>query len=247
MTSPGPVPRILAIDTATEACSAALGVEGRVHLRFENIGRGHTQRILPMVDEVLREAGVGVADCDAFACGVGPGSFTGVRIAVGIVKGLAVATGKPVVGVSSLAMLAQAAFDRGETRPYIAAIDARMGEVYWAGFERDDQGLLQLMAAPRVCPPQEAPLPPGEVAGGGTGFAAAGGLLRTRYGASLRHCDDAALPSADSALRLAAAALRSGQGVGDAESLEPLYLRNKVALTSAEQAALRIARAKPAR
>jgi len=229
---------ILAIDTATEACSVALSRNGRVHARFEVVGRGHTQLLLPMLDAVLAEAGIRPAEVDLFACGVGPGSFAGVRIGVGIVKGLALALDRPVVAVSSLALIAQQAFDRGADGPLAVSIDARMGEVYFATFERGEDDLALETQTPIVCDPRQVPLPAGPVRGAGSGYAAAEGALATRFGEYLSSVDVNALPDAAAALRVAEAALRNGTAQS-ADALEPLYVRNQVALTMVEQALLR--------
>lgn len=226
---------ILAIDTATEACSVALSRNGQVHARFEVVGRAHTRVLLPMLDEVLAEADVSPAQIDLFACGVGPGSFAGVRIGVGIVKGLALALERPVVAVSSLALIAQQAFDRGARGPLAVSIDARMGEVYFATFGRGDDGLALQTQAPLVCDPRQVPLPGGPVQGAGSGYAAAGGMLVIRFGEHLSSVDVNALPDAAAALRLAEAAMRNGTAQS-ADALEPLYVRNQVALTMVEQA-----------
>lgn len=123
--------RILAIDTATEACSVALWNNGEKHALFEICPREHTQRILPMVQQVLAESGVTLNQLDALAFGRGPGSFTGVRIGIGIAQGLAMGAELPMIGVSTLATMAQGAFRVTGATQVLAAIDARMGEVYW--------------------------------------------------------------------------------------------------------------------
>ncbi|WP_115175333.1 tRNA (adenosine(37)-N6)-threonylcarbamoyltransferase complex dimerization subunit type 1 TsaB, partial [Yersinia ruckeri] len=122
--------RILAIDTATEACSVALWNDGAILAHFELCAREHTQRILPLV-QLLTESGLALSQLDALAFGRGPGSFTGVRIGIGIGQGLALGANLPMIGISTLQTMAQGAFRQiGATR-VLAAIDARMGEVYW--------------------------------------------------------------------------------------------------------------------
>ena len=133
--------RILAIDTATEACSAALWNTGEICAHFELCPREHTQRILPVVQDILSQSGVTLAELDALAFGRGPGSFTGVRIGIGIAQGLALGAELPMIGVSTLATMAQGAFRKSGATRVLAAIDARMGEVYWAEYVRDDQGI----------------------------------------------------------------------------------------------------------
>ena len=133
--------RILAIDTATEACSAALWNDGTLSAHFEICPREHTQRILPLVQDVLNESGTLLTELDALAFGRGPGSFTGVRIGIGIAQGLALGAGLPMIGVSTLATMAQGAWRKNGATRVLAAIDARMGEVYWAEYQRDEQGV----------------------------------------------------------------------------------------------------------
>ncbi len=133
--------RIMAIDTATEACSVALWDNGKTSALFELCPREHTQRILPMVSEILTESGVALSAMDALAFGRGPGSFTGVRIGIGIAQGLALGAELPMVGVSTLMTMAQGAWRVSGATRVLAAIDARMGEVYWAEYQRDEQGV----------------------------------------------------------------------------------------------------------
>ncbi|MFA0231771.1 tRNA (adenosine(37)-N6)-threonylcarbamoyltransferase complex dimerization subunit type 1 TsaB, partial [Vibrio sp. 10N.261.45.A7] len=126
--------KILAVDTATENCSVALVIGDQVFARSEEAPRDHTKKILPMVDEVLKEANVALTDLDAIAFGQGPGSFTGVRIGIGIAQGLAFGADLPMIGVSTLAAMAQGSYRKfGETH-VATAIDARMSEVYWARY-----------------------------------------------------------------------------------------------------------------
>jgi tRNA threonylcarbamoyladenosine biosynthesis protein TsaB len=154
--------KILALDTATEACSAALLIDGRLaaarEMEFE---RGHAEHILPMIDAVLAEGGVPLAAVDAVAFGRGPGGFTGVRLAASVTQGLAFAADRPVVPISDLAAVAQRAFDAepGIDR-VVVCNDARMQEVYWGCFERDGQGLAALVGAEHVSPPQMVELWP---------------------------------------------------------------------------------------
>lgn len=120
--------RILAIDTATEACSVAVWNQGEIHALFELCPREHTQRILPMVQQVLAESGLALNQLDALAFGRGPGSFTGVRIGIGIAQGLALGADLPMIGVSTLQTMAQGARRVSGAARVLAAIDARMGK-----------------------------------------------------------------------------------------------------------------------
>ena len=127
--------KLLALDTATEACSAALLQDDRLIERYELLGRGHAERLLPMVDELLKEAGISLSALDAIAFGRGPGGFTGLRIAAGTVQGLAAGARLPVLPVSDLAAVALAGSQRSGSRRILVCTDARMGQVYWAAFD----------------------------------------------------------------------------------------------------------------
>ena len=148
--------RILAIDTATEACSVALWNDGKLCAHFEECPREHTQRILPLVKMILTEGNTSLNNLDALAYGRGPGSFTGVRIGIGIAQGLALGAELPMIGVSTLATMAEGAWrNTGATR-VLAAIDARMGEVYWAEYTRDEQGVWHGEESEAVLTPEAA-------------------------------------------------------------------------------------------
>ena len=136
--------KLLAIDTVTEACSAALWLDGEVQQRFEIAPRRHTQLILPMVQQLLAEAGLSLGQLDAIGVDRGPGSFTGVRIGAGVVQGLAFASDLPVVPVSSLAALAEAVWRQHRYAPVLALIDARMQEVYAAYYQQQGDSLVQI-------------------------------------------------------------------------------------------------------
>ena len=140
---------LLALETATEACSAALAVDGDIRERFEVAPRGHSELILPMVDELMAEADISIEQVDAIAFGRGPGAFTGLRIAVGVTQGIAFGADLPVVPVSTLAALAQGS----ESNSVLAAIDARMDEVYWGAYQRSSAGLMTLCGEEAVIPP----------------------------------------------------------------------------------------------
>lgn len=230
--------KLLAIDTATEACSAALWVDGSVLARFERVEREHTQRLLPIVHELMADAGLAYSQLDGYVCGIGPGSFAGVRIAVALTQGMALAHGQPVVGVSSLAMLAQGAIRLHRANQVIAAIDARMSEVYFAVYCAGSDGLAVEQLPARLCPPTAAPVCDGESWAVGTGWGTYEAALRAATGAVLRGLDGAALPVAQDALTLALPSFQQGMAK-DADGLTPIYLRNQVALTLIEQAALR--------
>lgn len=225
---------LLAFETATEACSVALWIDGAVRERFEVAPRRHAELALPWADALLREAGVARSQLDAIAVGRGPGAFTGVRLAVAIAQGITLALDRPVVPVSTLAALAM----RAGNGHVLAAIDARMGEVYAGTFLRTEAGVSAL-GAESVSAPGHVALPEGigdPWHGVGTGFDAGDGALRHRLETRLSEVDASALPRAADVARLAAIALRDGRAVTP-ERLEPAYLRDHVALTLAEQRA----------
>lgn len=230
--------KLFALDTATEACSVALWIDGEVIERFEVAGRDHTQRLPAMARGLLAEAGLGWSQLDGLVCGVGPGSFAGVRIGVAYTQGLALAHDQPVVGVSSLAMLAQVALREPGAERVLVAIDARMDEVYFAAFRRGEDGLAWAEGEASVCRPESVPGQLGESLAAGTGWGRYETVLRSAVGVGLLGVDGEALPRASAALELALPAFRNGRA-GDAGSLAPIYLRNRVALTLAEQAQLR--------
>lgn len=133
--------RVLAIETATEACSAALYISGEIRLRYQVEPRRHSELILPMMDALLAEAEIALSALDALAFGCGPGSFTGVRIATGVVQGAAFGADLPVVPVSTLAALAQRRYREQGEKHLLPAYDARMDELYWGCYRIGDDGL----------------------------------------------------------------------------------------------------------
>lgn len=219
------MPTLLALDTATEACSVALLHEGRVLSHYEVIPRLHAQKLLPMIQHILAQAGIVPAALDAIAFGRGPGAFTGVRIAIGVVQGLAFALDRPVLGVSDLAALAQGAWRRhGEAR-VAAAIDARMDEVYWGCYQEQD-GEMRLVGTEAVLPPHAVRLSADNLEGWygtGTGWGYA-----DRLAVQPRHFDAQALPHAEDVVQLAAYAWARGEAVA-ADQAQPVYLRDNVA------------------
>jgi len=227
--------KLLAVETSTEACSVALWIDGQVQERFEIAPRRHTELVLPWAGQLLADAGIAKSQLDAIAVGRGPGAFTGVRLAVALVQGMALALDKPVVPVSTLAALAlQAATTQDDC--ILAAIDARMGELYLGLFRRDPDQLLvalgeEWMALPSA--PKVAAASP--LIGVGSGFSADGASLVPALGDALRQFDAQALPHAADVARLAALAFVRGEAIA-ADLLEPAYLRNKVAMTLIEQA-----------
>jgi tRNA threonylcarbamoyladenosine biosynthesis protein TsaB len=217
---------LLALDTATEACSAALWRDGAISERFEVIGRGHAERLLPMADELLREAGIAPRDLGAIAFGRGPGSFTGLRIAAGVAQGLAAGGARRVVPVSDLAAVAmQAARARGAQR-VLACMDARMGEVYWAAY--DCAGAVPaLLGDERLTSPDSVTVSgAAEWLGAGHGFARYPEIAG-RLASRLAGVDGAVLPRAADIARIGAEEAVAGR-VLDASRALPIYLRNEV-------------------
>jgi tRNA threonylcarbamoyladenosine biosynthesis protein TsaB len=227
--------RVLALDTATEACSVAILTERGVCGAFEEVGRGHAERILMMVDAALEQAGLALGMLDGIAASVGPGAFTGVRISVSVAQGLAFGAGLPVVAVSTLETLACQAM-RGGADQVLACLDARMGEVYWGCYRAGADGHPVACTAPAVGAATTIELPfTGAVHGIGRGFAAYPALAALR-GIRLSPGADRALPDARDMVRLGAKRLEAGEGMDPAQ-LTPLYVRDKVALTESERVA----------
>ncbi|HTD12199.1 MAG TPA: tRNA (adenosine(37)-N6)-threonylcarbamoyltransferase complex dimerization subunit type 1 TsaB [Steroidobacteraceae bacterium] len=230
--------RILALDTATENCSAALLIDGQLHAAEELLDRGHAERILPMVDELLRAAQLRLADLTAIAFGRGPGSFTGVRLAASVTQGLAWGAGLRVVPVSDLRAVAQRALELSAAPPRVLVCnDARMHEVYWACFERSPDGFAMAVTEERVGSPAAVALPapwrhspgdgPASVAGAGSGFAAYP-QLGASLSAGVTVVRERLLPRAAEIVRLAAVEVANGHLLRPEQAL-PVYLRDDVA------------------
>ncbi|RDZ26942.1 tRNA (adenosine(37)-N6)-threonylcarbamoyltransferase complex dimerization subunit type 1 TsaB [Lysobacter silvisoli] len=238
--------KLLALETATEACSVALWIDGELRQRYELAPRRHAELALPWAEALCAEAGIAKAQLDAIALGRGPGAFTGVRLAIAIGQGIALALDRPIVAVSTLAALAlrATALPGGDAdgARVLAAIDARMGEVYTGAFALRG-GDARALDAEAVLAPAAAALPDGADGwlGVGTGFAAADGALPQHLAGRFAALGAAALPQAADVARLAVAAYARGEALAP-ERVEPAYLRNNVALTIAEQQALRAGR-----
>jgi len=222
--------RVLALETSTEYCSVALWLDGVVTERCELVGQKHSELLIAMLDGVLQDSGFRIQDMDGIAFGMGPGSFTGVRIACGAAQGLAFGAGLPVAGICTLQALAEAS---GKEK-VIAALDARMGEIYHAAYEKRDDAWIAV-SEPRLCKPEEAPMVLGDDwFCAGSGFATHGTALSERYAGQLQGTDETAVPQAAAIAALGAAQFAQGRGMDAAEAL-PLYLRDKVALKTAER------------
>jgi len=216
--------KLLAIESAFEPCSVALYRDGAVVAeRVHDEPRGHAERLLPFVSDVLRESGLDLGELDAIAFSRGPGSFTSLRIGIGVVQGLAFGADLPVVGVSSLQAVAQAALPRGVTRACVA-MDARMDEVYAGCFERDGD-LMRPVDAERVCAPAAAlPARPEAWTGVGNGFA----RFEVLASAPMAGVEADIWPRAADVAVLAARRLASAPALSAAEA-QPVYLRDRVA------------------
>lgn len=228
--------KILAVETSTEYCSVALWQDGTVNERCELVGQRHSEVLMAMVDALLKDAALGIKDVDGIAFGKGPGSFTGVRIACGVAQGLALGLDVNVVGVCTLHALAEAS---GKEK-VIAALDARMGELYLAAYERR-AGSWETVIEPCLCRADTAPAVSGDNwFGAGSGFAVSpstnsGQALSAHYGKQLAEVDAQAVPQAGAVARLGAGEFARGNAVDAALAL-PLYLRDKVALKTSERA-----------
>jgi tRNA threonylcarbamoyladenosine biosynthesis protein TsaB len=225
--------RILAFDTSTEWLSVAAGDGTAWHAHLERAGHANSQRIVPAIDAVLAEAGWRLADLDGIAFGAGPGAFTGVRIACGVAQGLAFGADLPVVPVPTLLALAQDAWRERRATSVFACLDARMREVYVAFYAREAND-WRVVRAPTVEKPDDVVVPDDhDWQGEGDGFAVYPALARLR-GVISAHAD--AVPTARAIGELALPMLAHGQGVPAADA-RPLYVRHRVALTTAERAA----------
>ncbi|GAB6262075.1 tRNA (adenosine(37)-N6)-threonylcarbamoyltransferase complex dimerization subunit type 1 TsaB [Photobacterium sp. CCB-ST2H9] len=222
--------KILAVDTATENCSVALLTGSDVIARCEFAPREHTTKILPMVDEVLAEAGLRLNQLDALAFGRGPGSFTGVRIGIGIAQGLAFGAELPMIGISTLAAMSQGAYRLHQADHVLAAIDARMGEIYWGQYQRQQNGDWSVLGEEAVFPPEMAAerlvtLPEVNWFTAGTGWQTyqeqLNGLAVEKQASTVLY------PEAQDMAWLAQFALQRGEVV-DAEHASPVYLRDEV-------------------
>lgn len=233
--------KILAVDTATEACSAALYIDGEIREYFEIAPRKHAQLLLPMIDGLMAEAELKPQQLDAIAFGCGPGSFTGLRIATGVMQGIAYGADLPVVPVSTLAAISQACLQKTEYDTLFTAVDARMGEIYWAVYQRDAEGVARLTGKERVQPATDVDALQLTGYGIGSGWLNYQQQLAARLGEQLIAYDADYLPHAAEIAFLGAIGVQRRQTV-PVEQAMPVYLRDKVAKTTAERDALKAAR-----
>lgn len=221
--------KILALDSSTDACSVALCVDGQVSSRFEIAIQSHTQRLLPMIDEILAEQQLSLPDLDALAFGRGPGSFTGLRICMGIVQGLAYGANLPVIPISTLEAMAVGFYRQNsqEMLPVLVALDARMDEVYWALYRRGEEGFPHSLSDEFVMRPENivAQLPHIEDAsltaiGAGWHYSAMPGKWAARI-------DMTVSPRAEDMVLLAARDYEAGR-VKSIHDVQPTYLRDSI-------------------
>jgi len=223
--------KILALDTSSEACSVALYTGQETLYRYTDQPRKHAELVLPMVDELLAESGLPLRDLDAIAFGRGPGAFTGLRIAAGVVQGLAFGADLPVVPVSSLAVLAHGAWREWATPLWHVAFDARMGEVYWGSYRIEGAGRAHLVGQECVSKPEQVASLAGIAPEPGWGGVGSGwcyqNILEQSTG-PLQQCQPTLLPHSLDLLALAQSGFAAGELVA-ADQVMPVYLRNDVA------------------
>ena len=227
--------QFLAFDTSTEFLSIALQANGKTYSHFQNAGQAASQLILPQIQVLLESAKVKLNELDGIAFGAGPGAFTGVRVACGVAQGLGFGANVPVVGVNTLHAVAQGCFiqSNGAER-VIVCTDARMGEVYFAALEKHDDTWVEISAT-QVCKPEASPLiEVGDWVGAGSGWAVYDDVLSARYQVTEKL--PTITPTAEAILQLAMPIFAAKQAQPASEA-RPIYIRNRVALTSSERAA----------
>ena len=229
--------KLLAVETATEACSTALYIDGEITERFSLTANEHTKLILPMIDTLMSEAGLLPQQLDALAFGCGPGSFTGVRIATGVIQGIAFGADLPVVPISTLAAIAQDYFDSNdnmEQHTAFTAMDARMGEIFWGVYNRDQFGYAALIGKEVVTLAEDIAFPDLTGIGLGSGWGVYEEILMLRLAGKVKHYEVDIRPRARAIARLGARGFELGFAVA-VELAMPVYLRDKVAKTEAER------------
>jgi len=227
--------KLLALDTSTEACSAALFVDGKIYQRFEITPKAHTKLLLPMIESLLAEAELNLTQLDALAFGCGPGSFTGLRIATGVVQGLAFGANLPVVPVSTLAALAQ---KQSKALSFVA-MDARIGEIFWGVYQKNTDGFVELIGHEAVLPVSEIQFPQQTAIGIGSGWRVYETELLEKTEGLVSQIENDVLPQASAIAELGVYGFQRGLAVA-AEFAQPVYLRDKVAQTELERAAAKM-------
>jgi tRNA threonylcarbamoyladenosine biosynthesis protein TsaB len=219
----------LAIDASTEACSVALKFNNQTTSLYELCPQSHSLRLLPMIDQILKEAGCKLSQLDGLIFGQGPGSFTGVRIGIGVAQGLAFSTDLPLVGVSTLQAMAQVAYQKNQQTKVIAAIDARMSEVYTGYFVLDENNIMQAQLTEAVLPPSDCvshyKALTDAAYGVGTGWDAYENELHTLK--TNEGTPEILYPQALAMLAIGEQGFKEGQSVC-AEDAQPVYVRDTV-------------------
>ena len=227
--------KILALESASEACSAALSVDGKIVSRYEVAPQKHAQLLLPMIDEVMKEAGLKPAELDGLAYGHGPGSFTGVRIAAGMIQGIALGCDIPAVGVSTLQAIAHRNWRESGQNNTLSVIDARMKEVYFGAYSTNDHGQSVLLGEECVDAPENVSVESnGPWSGAGSGWAVYESTLNASLGEPVLGVASDLLPHAIDIVELALQRFALGEAV-PAQLAMPVYLRDKVAFTEKER------------
>jgi len=218
--------KILAIETSTEACSAALDIDDSCIFRHKIAPRKHTELILPMIDSLLQEADVKINSLDVITFGCGPGAFTGVRIAISITQGLACPYDIPVIPISTLAVLAQQFSTKYD---HIAtAIDARMKEIYWGLYKVNKCNLVEVMKKEKVCSPNNILSPTnGEWVGVGSGWKIYANEIKSKFKCKIIDIKNDTYPHAKNVVQLAKPLYENGKFIS-ADRAKPVYLRDKV-------------------
>ena len=226
--------KLLAVETATEACSAALSMDGVITECYTVAGNTHSQLILPMIDSLMNEAGLLPSDLEGLAFGRGPGSFTGVRIATGVVHGLACGLDLQIVPVSTLQAVAQDYFDLHDAALVYVAMDARMGEIFWGVYQRNQHGIAELIGNETVTPATHVVFPDRPGVGIGTAWQVYSEVLLNRLDGRVQVYQADCLPKARAVARLGVLGFTHGLAV-PVELAMPVYLRDKVAQTESER------------
>jgi len=227
--------KLLAVETSTDACSAALFIDGEIREKFAVAPREHTKLILPMIDQLMADAQLKPQQLDAIGLSRGPGSFTGVRIAGGVVQGIAYGADLPVVPVSTLAAIAQDVFNhQPDVELSFTAMDARMDEIFWGVYQRNSLGLAELIGAEAVTPAGEVIFPDRIGFGVGSGWGVYADQLVQRLGERVLETHVDVWPRAACVAQLGAYGFANGQAVA-VEQAMPVYLRDKVAKKQSER------------
>ncbi|MFK7996699.1 MAG: tRNA (adenosine(37)-N6)-threonylcarbamoyltransferase complex dimerization subunit type 1 TsaB [Granulosicoccus sp.] len=226
--------KLLAIDTSTDACSVAIKVDGQTLSDHRVVSQQHGALVLPMVDSLMSDAGLKAAQLDALIYGCGPGSFTGVRIGVATAQGIALGAGIGVIGVSTLQSIAQGCYREHGDSLVAISVDARMDEVYFCEFRAGRDGLMQAVCEEQIVSPANVVLSAAEI-WAGSGAERYQDILHEQFSVVSARIRRACLPQAVDLLAIGANKVKQGQ-IQSADNASPVYLRNKVALTTAERA-----------